>query len=268
MLVHELMHPGLITCEPATKLGEVASPLRENHVHSLLVVSGEHGKPAGVVSDIDLLVGEWLATDPDRLATMAAMTAGELMSKPLVSIAAEAGVNDAITRMRTEHVARLVVVDGGRPVGVIAIPDIVAAIADTPLKRGTVRDVMSWGIVVCQAGTPLRAAARAMTERRSRSLVVIDAKGHGVGIVTGLDLLPELIAPAEAVDARTIDGLMHPPVTIDPDATLQEAADLMLSREIHRLLVVDPATPDGLPMGIISTSDIVATMAGDGSAWR
>lgn len=268
MLVRELMHPGLITCDPATKLGEVASLLRENHVHSLVVVSGEHGKPAGVVSDIDLLVGEWLATDPDRLATMAAMTAGELMSKPLVSIAAEAGVNDAITRMRTEHVARLVVVDGGRPVGVIAISDIVVAIADVPLKRGTVRDVMSWGIVVCQAGTPVRAAARAMTDRRSRSLVVIDGKSRAIGVVTGVDLLPELMMPGEDVDAKTIDEFMHPPVTIDPDATVQEAADLMLSREIHRLLVVDPAAPEGLPIGIISTSDIVVAMAGGGSAWR
>jgi CBS domain-containing protein len=132
MLVHELMHPGLITCEPAIKLGEVARLLRENHVHSLVVVGGENGKPAGVVSEIALLVGEWLATDPDRLATMAAMTAGELMSKPLLVIAADARVVEAITRMRTEHVARLVVTDSGRPVGVIAISDIVAAIADTP----------------------------------------------------------------------------------------------------------------------------------------
>ena len=35
------------------------------------------------------------------------------------------------------------------------------------------RAVMSQAIVVCRPGTPLAAAARAMTERRSRSVVVV-----------------------------------------------------------------------------------------------
>ncbi|HYM66257.1 MAG TPA: CBS domain-containing protein [Patescibacteria group bacterium] len=268
MLVRDLMHSGLITCPSTLRLGDIAKLLRDNHVHSLVVVDAPGGEAAGLVSDTDLLAGEWLATDPERLATMSAMTAGELMSKPLISIAAGAPIDDAVSRMRRDHVARLLVEDGGRPVGVIAISDVIAALADVPLGRRTVRDVMSWGTVVCQVGTPLRSAARAMTDRRSRSLVVVDRDGRSVGVVTGYDLLPAMTMPTEQVDAGTVDRYMHAPVTIEPDASLQKATDLMLSREIHRLLVVDPDAPNRLPLGIISTTDIVTGMAGGAGVWR
>ena len=61
---------------------------------------------------------------------------------------------------------------------------------------------------------------------------------------------------------------MHAPITIGPGATLREAADLMLEHEIHRLVVVDPAAPDAVPLGVVATTDIVAEMAEPGSVWR
>lgn len=267
MLVRDLMHPGLITCSRTNRLGDVADLLRENHVHALVVVEGD-GRPAGVVADTDLLVGEWLGADAERQAIMAAMTAGEVMSTPFLSVGADDDVAAAITQMRNEHVARLVVLESGRAVGVIAISDVIAALAEVPMKRQTVADVMSWGIVTCRSGTPVGAAARAMTERRSRSVVVIDAGGRAVGLVTGFDLLGEFGRPPSEVDRHTVDRFMHAPVTIGPGASLQEAADLMLSHEIHRLLVVDGSAPGGPPLGLVSTSDIVASMASGGSVWR
>jgi len=148
MLVRDLMHPGLLTCRSTNRLGEVASLLCQHHVHALVVVDAADGRPIGLVADTDLLVGEWLATDSERQATIAAMTAGEIMSKPFLTIEAEANVAEAIAQMRTEHVAHLIVIDGDQPAGVISISDVVAAIADAAPKGNTVRDVMSWGIVV------------------------------------------------------------------------------------------------------------------------
>jgi hypothetical protein len=42
----------------------------------------------------------------------------------------------------------------------------------------------------------------------------------------------------------------------------------MLKEEVHRLLVADPDAPDGFPLGIVSTADLVAEMAEPGSVWR
>jgi CBS domain-containing protein len=59
---------------------------------------------------------------------------------------------------------------------------------------------------------------------------------------------------------------MTPPHTIRPDASLREATDKMLCLEIHRLVVVDDV--GGTPLGMISTMDTVAEMAGTQSVWR
>jgi CBS domain-containing protein len=50
-------------------------------------------------------------------------------------------------------------------------------------------------------------------------------------------------------------------LSIAPDATLREAAKLMLRHRVHRLVVVDPTPVIAAPVGVISTTDIVAAMA-------
>jgi predicted transcriptional regulator len=73
------MHKGLITCPPDTSLGKVATMLTERHVHAL-VVAEEADHLLGVISDFDLLAGEWLSVDEDSLNTMRKLTARDLMS--------------------------------------------------------------------------------------------------------------------------------------------------------------------------------------------
>jgi CBS domain-containing protein len=111
--------------------------------------------------------------------------------------------------------------------------------------------------VVGQPDASIAAAARAMTERRSRSIVVVDVAGRPVGVVTGHDLLRVL----GDKDASTIaDEMSGEILSIAPDATLREAAERMLRHRVHRLVVVDPIPAGAAPIGVISTTDIVAAM--------
>jgi len=55
---------------------------------------------------------------------------------------------------------------------------------------------------------------------------------------------------------------------INMTATLREAADMMIENHHHRLLVVDPEQPDSMPLGIISSFDIVSQMAKPDSVWQ
>jgi len=262
MSAREVMTPGLITCRPEARLREVAEILVSSHIHALVVTDSEGGL-LGVVADSDLLAGEWLAEDEESLVTMRALTAGELMTAPVLTIAAEDSVEHAAAMLGREHLSRLIVTDGERPVGIVSISDLVAQVARQPAERRVVADVMSYGFLVCREGTPIAAAARAMHERRSRSIAVIDVDGHAVGVLSGRDLLPSLLTP---VEGATVDSLMHAPLTIPPDASLSEAADRMISNEVHRLLVV--VHGEMTPFGQISAADIVAEMAGPGQAWQ
>ncbi len=96
--VRDLMRPALFTCPPFVTLGEAAALLTRYGVHAL-IVAGPDGHPLGVLSDTDLLAGEWLSADPDALATMRAMTAGQLMSAPVEAIDADAPASEAARKM-------------------------------------------------------------------------------------------------------------------------------------------------------------------------
>jgi CBS domain-containing protein len=258
------MHAGLITCSQETRLGEAASLMARHGVHAL-IVADDAGLPLGVLADTDLLAAEWLSIDEQSLATMQSITAGELMTTPVASIDVDASVEKAAAGMRGEHVARLIVEEDGRAVGVIATSDFVRNLARKSSERDSVAQVMSWGIVTCMEQTPLRAAARAMSERHSRSIAVVDGRGACLGVLSGFDLLAAY--RTNGLDG-TVSNFMHPPITVSPDASLREAADLMLKHEIHRLVVVDPRNANQVPIGVISTSDVVAEMAAPDSIWQ
>lgn len=266
-LVSDLMHRGLITCTQDTPLGQVAVLLTRHHVHALIVVDRDR-RPVGLISDYDLMAGEWLSADNESLSTMRKLTAGELMSYPLVTVDCTMPLNEAAQIMVQKDVNRLVVTENGSIVGVIASSDFVASIAKAArLQRDTVADVMSDAILVCRDKTPVKSAARAMTDARYRSVLVVDANGKALGVVSEKDLLP-LLKDGGIRDELTVSDVMHKILTVDIHASLREAADLMIQNHHHRVVVVDKDEPDTFPLGMVSSFDIVAEMARPGSVWQ
>lgn len=264
--VRDLMHRGLLTCAPDATLGQVAVLLTQHHVHALIVVDGNN-HPLGIISDYDLLAGEWLSGDQQGLATMRSLTAGELMSSPIESVEADVNLKIAAHRLIEKDINRLLVTENGIPVGVISTSDFVSSIArEEPPLRETVADVMSDAILVCREKTPLASAARTMTQAGWRSVLVVDAKGKPEGVVSGKDLMPYVV---NGVDEKlTVREIMHIALTIDIHAPLFEAANLMIQNHNHRLVVIDRDDPQAFPLGIISSFDIVAEMAKPDSIWQ
>jgi CBS domain-containing protein len=266
-LVRDLMHPGVVKCEPGLPLGKVAKLLAEHHVHSLFIFNSEQ-LPIGVITDFDVLAGEWLSGDPESLEAMRAMTAQELMSTPVEMIPAGTPASEAAAKMQMETIRRLLVTDGGVPVGVISVSDFLADISSkTVLKREFVSDVMSDAYLVCRDKTPVSAAARAMTDSGWRSVVVADPHGKPLGIFSGLDLLS--FSELDRIpNSMLVTDVMHEPLKIRIDASLQEAAQMMIDNHHHRILVIDPEHVDSLPLGVISSFDIVSEMARHDSIWQ
>jgi CBS domain-containing protein len=232
-----------------------------------MVVADRDGRPLGIISDFDLLAGEWLSADPESLEAMRTMTAGELMSAPIATIESDIPFREAAQRMREEEIHRLLVTQDGKPVGVISISDFVAGLAaKVPSKRETVADVMSDAILTCRAKTPVINVARAMTDSGYRSVLVVNAKGEPLGVVSGLDLLA--FCEQDECEDVTVSQVMHPALTISMSASLREAADKMIKHHHHRLVVIDEAEPETMPLGVISSFDIVAEMARPGSVWQ
>jgi len=265
-LVKDLMHPGVMTCKPGASLGQVAVLFNQHQVHALFVTDRD-GRIMGVISDFDLMAGEWLSSDSESLTVMRKLTASDLMTQPVDSVEANIPLPEAVDQFIEKGISRFLVTENGKPVGIISLSDFIASIAgEIKTKRETVGDVMSDAILVCRGKTPIASAARAMTSSGWRSVLVVDAKGKILGVVSGHDLLRFV---KEGVDEKlVVRDVMHPALTIDIHASLREAADTMIQNHHHRLIVIDKDDPEAFPLGAISTFDIVAEMARPDSVWQ
>ena len=162
--VKDIMHKGLITCLPSTPLGQMAALLNERHVHALIIAE-QADKPLGIITDFDLLAGEWLSVDEASLNTMRKLTARDLMTGPIETVEADSPAEAAAKRMADKNIHRMLVTADDKSVGVISISDFVAGIAaQEPVRRATVADVMSDTFLVCREDTPVLSAARTMTQ--------------------------------------------------------------------------------------------------------
>lgn len=265
--VNDLMHKGLITCDPGASLGQVANTLDEHKVHALVVVN-EMDTPLGIISDFDLLAGEWLSVDDESLNAMRKLTARDLMTSPIETVEADSPAETAAKRLAEKNIHRMMVTKDGKPVGMISISNLVAGIAaQEAARRATVGDVMSNTFLVCREDTTVISAARTMTQAGWRSIIVVNAKGKLLGVITGNDLV-HLAGRQVDENLRVSQFMNRNIITIDINSSLQQAADMMIRNHRHRVIVVDKSDPESFPLGVISSFDIVAEMARPESIWQ
>jgi CBS domain-containing protein len=125
-LVRDLMTRDPILVDADTPLPKVADLIERADVSGLPVVDA-HGDLVGVISRTDLIRAR--ATD-DLWSRWPGLAARHLMTHPALTVSADTPVTEAIRRMESAHVHRLVVVadDGRTPIGIISTTDVVRAI--------------------------------------------------------------------------------------------------------------------------------------------
>ncbi len=154
--IRDVMTQPVLSVRTETPLREVALLLSEHRISGLPVVDAE-GAVVGIVSEADLLMKE---QGPDaihhrrfarfigesresqaQLAKIRAVTAGEAMTAPAVTITPDRRLSVAAGLMVARKVNRLPVVDDGRLIGIVTRADLVRAYvrSDDELAR-TIRD--------------------------------------------------------------------------------------------------------------------------------
>jgi CBS domain-containing protein len=131
------------------------------------------------------------------------------------------------------------------------------------MKKDLVQEWMSTDVIVITPDTTLPEAHQIMTNEEIRRLPVVDKDGHLVGIVTLGDIRSAEPSPATSLSIWEMNYLLtnlkiekimtRNPKTIRADATIGEAARMMLEHRISGLPVVDA---DHRVVGVITESDI------------
>ncbi|EXG82448.1 CBS domain-containing protein [Cryptosporangium arvum] len=122
------------------------------------------------------------------------------------------------------------------------------------MTRYTVRDVMSDEVATVVVDAPLATVATLLGRRRISGVPVLDGEDRVVGVVTVNDLLHTMTGHQDTADVRARDLMTAPAVTIDPDASIVEAAAKLEDTGVGRLPVVDR---DGSLVGVVSRGDLV-----------
>ncbi len=126
-----------------------------------------------------------------------------------------------------------------------------------------VRDIYHKGVIFCRPDTPLQEVVRVMADTDIHAIVVAEDEGREPqGIISHTDAIAHYGEDLALIKAKEV---MTPEVIrISEDAPIDEAAKKMLDSHIHRLLVIDEK---GLPLGILSTTDIIRNMRGSKWVW-
>lgn len=120
-----------------------------------------------------------------------------------------------------------------------------------------VKDIMSSPVVTLEEYATSNKVASLMDKNDLGCVIVTNKTGKPVGIITERDMVLRVIAKNLRPDTTKAKEIMTSPlVTIDPEATISEAARRMSRLDIRRLAVVYK----GNLVGIVSSRDILAVM--------
>jgi CBS domain-containing protein len=111
---------------------------------------------------------------------------------------------------------------------------------------------MTQSVVTAPPESAVQEVAALMRDRNVGSVVLVDASGRPVGMVTDRDLTIDALADAADPDTPASKCATTPVVTGEFDMELEEAASLMVSHRIRRLPVMDQSTL----VGIVTLDDI------------
>ena len=236
---------------PGAQLADVARLMAARRVSCVPVVDAD-GRAQGMVSEIRLLA----VLRGDLPRDTPALDAAE----PLLTVDGSLPCDQAWQLCLQRGVSHLGVVDAQQClVGLVSETDFRMLMHLSVLAgQHLVPSVMQPVARVVPVEQTLQDAARAMGLGAGASVVVVDADGRPVGVLTARDAARCLAMDAAAGGLPLAQVMSQPVLGISTRATLNEAADRLLALKVRHLVVLDDA---GALVGMLSGHDLARAMA-------
>lgn len=162
-----------------------------------------------------------------------------------------------------------------------------------PFLALVARDLMNGEVTAIPRDMGMQAAARRLGQMQVSGAPVVDEQGRCVGVLSSGDFVAccaanrtscakhraegnrgpctfpdcvgsewQMVQATESVEGLVRDHMTPDPVTARPETTIARLAQMMVDAHVHRLIIVDEQRR---PLGIVSTTDIVAAVARAGT---
>jgi len=126
-----------------------------------------------------------------------------------------------------------------------------------PIQQKTwVKQIMSTSVLSVDSSVTATNAAKMMEDAGVGSVVVLE-NNLPVGIITDRDFAIKITAHSYPIDTPVRRIMSSPLISIDPNSDLWIASDLMSTRNVRKLPVIE----DDKVVGILTSSDLVKHIA-------
>jgi CBS domain-containing protein len=133
--VENIAEKDYVTVSEDTLVAEAAKVMRDKDVLSVLVTSENSNEPVGIVTERDILY-RVVAENKGPFK----VTLKNIMSSPLITIAQEESVKDAVLLMRTKHIRRLAIKKAGGN-NIIGILTLMSVVGNVPSDKVDLAEV-------------------------------------------------------------------------------------------------------------------------------
>jgi len=114
-----------------------------------------------------------------------------------------------------------------------------------------VKDIMKNSVISIDSSMTVKDAAEMMDDSEIGGMVVME-NNIAAGMVTERDIVRRIVAKNKNYSTKLKDVMSIPLITISPDETVWELAQLMKVKKIHRV----PVTSGSKLVGIVTTTDL------------
>ena len=124
------------------------------------------------------------------------------------------------------------------------------------MQKILIGKIMNNSVVSVDSSVSATDAAKMMEDTDVGAVVVLE-NGSPIGIVTDRDFAIKITAHSYPIDTPVRRIMSSPLISIDPNSDLWVASDLMSTRNVRKLPVIE----DDKVVGILTSSDLVKHIA-------
>lgn len=126
----------------------------------------------------------------------------------------------------------------------------------TDVDKITVRDIMTKSVIAVDSTITVNEAAKLMEDVKVGAIIVME-NNTPVGLITDRDFAVKIVAHAYQITTPVKQIMSTPLIAIGPDESVWMVADLMYTRGIRKLPIIE----DDKVIGIITATDLVNHLA-------
>lgn len=186
---------------------------------------------------------------------MLGITVNDVVVKDNISIQGAASLKETIALMNRNQKGVAVIVQNGRPQGLLTERDVVRLLYDGADLQGDVSEFARDRFISIQRERTLLYALTLMAENNIRRLIVVDEHNAFLGVVLQNDLVLYLEEDYYRAKVRVQDihEKVRPLISLPSDASLQNVMEKIVQNNISSLPIVD----EGRAVGIITEKDLL-----------